>query len=71
MGTYDEEASAKSFQDALREWRNESEPTVPTQKKDLWVNPADEHVPIGNFLRYVCYLNACFFSFLPLQLVKL
>eukprot|EP00794_Sanderia_malayensis_P011215 gene11215-12392_t len=44
-GTYDEEASAKSFQDALKEWRGAPSPAAPKQKKDLWVNPAEEELP--------------------------
>ena len=37
-GTYDEEESAASFQEALREWRNQSS-NLPAQKNGLWVNP--------------------------------
>lgn len=37
-GTYDEQASAASFQEALREWRNPPS-SLPAQKNGLWVNP--------------------------------
>ncbi|XP_065056607.1 uncharacterized protein LOC135684850 isoform X2 [Rhopilema esculentum] len=40
-GTYNEEESAASFQEALKEWRNSSS-NLPSQKNGMWMNPVDE-----------------------------
>ena len=56
-GSYDEQESAASFQEALREWRNQPS-NPPGQKNGLWVNPVgDPKSGKSHQIAFYCVLN--------------